>query len=302
MRFREARTRHPVITRRRGTWIEWQGETTSGASHETAINQHYGRPELSTLILNGLQAADKDVLHLTPDDLAPVDQFHTGGKQATLDLARFAQLPRGAHVLDIGGGLGGPARTVATELSCDVTVLDLTEEYCQTGQLLTDRVGLGDRVHFRHGTALALPFPEASFDVVWTQHSSMNIEDKQGLYAEVRRVLRPDGRLALHEILAGPVQPVHVSVPWASDASFSFLIEPDTLRKLLTARGFREVGWRDESAAALNFFRRRSKPPQQAASPLGLFLLMGEDSTTKIRNQIRNLEEQRIVIAQGVFG
>jgi SAM-dependent methyltransferase len=154
------------------------------------INHHYGRGDLGTTILAALQAAGKNPQRLTPDDLAPVDQFHTAGKQATLELMHLAALQAGMEVLDVGGGLGDAARLLAAEQRCKVTVLDLTQEYCRVGELLTARTGLSDRVSFQQGSALEMPFPEAHFDVVWTQHSSMNIADGDAIFP------RPSGRVA----------------------------------------------------------------------------------------------------------
>jgi ubiquinone/menaquinone biosynthesis C-methylase UbiE len=148
-----------------------------------ALNRHYGRPDLIEAILSAVRAAGMNIEALTPDDLAPVDQFHTRGKAATIELAQLAGLTAGMHVLDVGGGLGGPARTLAAEFGCSVTVLDLTEDYVRAGEQLSARTGLGERVSHRHGSALALPFAEGSFDAAWTQHSSMNIEDKAQMYA-----------------------------------------------------------------------------------------------------------------------
>ena len=269
-----------------------------------SVNAHYGHQELGQLILDGLRAAGKDPDRLSPDDLAPVDQFHTRGKDGTWELVRLAGLQGGEQVLDVGGGLGGPARTLAHEVGCQVAVLDLTEEYCRVGALLTERCGLGDRVTFHHGDALAMPFADGAFDVVWTQHSSMNIAAKERLYAEIRRVLRPDGRVALHEIMAGPVQPVHFPVPWASDPSISFLQPPETIRALLKHTGFDEMAWSDVSQPALAWFRERAAASAAAGSatlpPLGLHLLLGPLFGTAFQNQVRNLEENRIVIVQAV--
>jgi SAM-dependent methyltransferase len=271
------------------------------ATHDyaQAVNAHYSPPDLGATILAALRAAGKDPDHLAPADLAPVDQFHIGGRQATLDLARLAGIAPGATVLDVGGGLGGAARTLATEFGCAVTVLDLTAEYCRVGAMLTARTGLDDRVTFRHGNALALPCPDEGFDVVWTQHSSMNIADKAGLYAEIRRVLRPGGRLALHEVVAGPVQPIHFPVPWAGDPSLSFLSPPDELRALLRDAGFAEVAWVDVTAPAVAWFRAWAATT--TPGPLGMHLLMGAGAREKGRNQVRNLEEGRAGVVQGVF-
>ncbi len=185
-----------------------------------------------------------------------------------------------------------------------MTVLDLTEEYCRVGTMLTARTGLSDRVSFQQGSALEMPFPDAPFDAVWTQHSSMNIADKARLYAEIHRVLRPAGRLALYEIMAGPVQPIHFPVPWAHDQTISFLLPPEEIRALLVKTGFKEVAWVDTSAASVAWFRERIAPqgsPSPALPPLGLHLLLGAEFGEMFRNQIRNLEEHRIAVIQAVF-
>ncbi|MBI4590613.1 MAG: methyltransferase domain-containing protein [Candidatus Rokubacteria bacterium] len=268
-----------------------------------SVNAHYGRGDLGGVILESLRAAGKEVDALTPDDLALVDQFHIRGKEATLELARLAGVERGMRVLDVGGGLGGPARTLASELGCRVTVLDLTEEYCRVGEDLTARAGLRDQVVFRHGDALHMPFPGGSFDLVWTQHSSMNIEDKERLYRESHRVLRVGGRLALHEIMAGSRAPIHFPVPWARDPSMSFLRSPVAVRALLTATGFEELAWVDVSAPSLEWFRQRvAAQATPAVRPLGLHVLLGADFGLMFKNQVRNLEEDRIAVIQGVWG
>lgn len=267
-----------------------------------SVNANYRPGNLAEKILAGLRAAGKNPDAPTLDDLAPVDQFHIGGKETTRELIRKAGLRADMRVLDVGGGLGGPARTLATEVGCTVTVLDLTEEYCRVGEMLTARTGLSDRVIFQHGNALDMPFADRSFDAVWTQHSTMNIEDKERLYAEIHRVLHPGGRLAMHEVMAGSVQPIHFPVPWAYDATISFLRPPESVRALLVATGFTEIAWVDVSAAALAAFRdavTRSSAPGDAP-PFGLNLLL-DDFTTRGRNQVRNLAEDCTTVIQGVF-
>jgi len=268
----------------------------------SAVNAQYGRDGLAAAILAAVRAAGTDPDCLAPADLAPATEFHIGGRAATLELARLAALRPGERVLDVGGGLGGPARTLAGEVGCAVTVLDLTEEYCRAGEQLTARVGLADRVAFRHGDATALPFADGAFDAAWTQHSSMNIADKAALYREAYRVVRPGGRLALHEIMAGPAQPVHFPVPWARDPAISFLRPPEEVRALLAATGFRELAWADVTEASLGFFRERLAALERGAlPPVGLHLLLGDDFGPMWANQARNLEEGRIVVVQGVL-
>lgn len=264
------------------------------------INRHYGRPALADTILDGLRSAGKDPEHFVYDDLSPVDQFHTLGKQATLDLAALAGLAPGTRVLDLGGGLGGPARMLAAEYGCQVTVLDLTAEYCRIGELLTARVGLSDQVAFHQGDALDIPFEDQSFDLVWTQHCTMNIEDKSRLCSEVRRVLRRQGRLALHEIMAGPNQPIYFPVPWASVPELSFLQPPDVMRGVIEGHGFEVIEMRDGTPAAVNWFRERLSGTPTAPPPLGLHLLVGPESRRIFENVLRNYAEGRTVVIQAV--
>lgn len=262
-----------------------------------AVAGHYGKEGLLESIVAALRAAGKDLDRLAVDDLVLFDQFHLRGRDATLELSHLAGLGRGDRVLDVGGGIGGPARTLAGA-GCSVTVLDLTEEFCRAGAALTERVGLAGSVAFRHGSALAMPFEDAAFDVAWTQHSSMNIEDKERLYAEIARVVRSGGRLAIHEIMAGPEAPPYFPVPWAQVPAISFLRPPEAVRRLVQASGFRERAWRDVSEASLAWLRERLAAP---APPLGLHLLLGAAAGEMMRNVARNIEERRITVIEGVF-
>lgn len=269
-----------------------------------SVGEHYARGNLAAVILAALHEAGKDPDSITPQDLAPVDQLHTRGKDATLELARLAGATPEMRVLDVGGGLGGPARTLASEIGCSVEVLDVTEEFCRAGEMLTTRTGLGDLVSFRHASALDIPHQDTSFDVVWMQHSSMNIADKEQLYAEIHRVLRPGGHLALHEIMAGPVAPIHFPVPWARGPEISSLRSPEEVRALITETGFEELAWIDETASAVRWFRERLAAADAASEelpPLGLHLVLGADLGQMFRNLARNLQEDRVIMVQGVF-
>jgi SAM-dependent methyltransferase len=265
------------------------------------VETHYTRSQLGEVILSALAKAGKDLDHLTPEDLAPVDEFHVRGMEATRELAGSlaGQVPLSPahHILDAGCGLGGASRYLASHFGCRVTGLDLTEEYCRTAHILADRLGFASRLTYRQGNALDMPFPNASFDVVWTQHASMNIGDKARLYDEIRRVLKPGGWLALYDILAGPHQPVHFPVPWAREPSISFLIDPDELRRLLEERGFRIQSWWDTTPPGLAWFQEiLTRMEQGITSPLGLHLMMGADYLDMARNMVRNLGEGRIIL------
>jgi SAM-dependent methyltransferase len=272
------------------------------SGYAAAVSAHYTAGDLGVQILASLRAAGKDPDVLRVEDLAQIDQLHSGGAPATRALIRRARLQPGMRVLDIGGGLGGPARLIAHEAACAVTVLDLSEEACRVGEMLTGRVGLADRVTFRHGSALDLPFPEGAFDRVWTQHATMNIAEKERLYREIHRVLRPGGRLAMHEIMAGPVQPLHFPVPWARDGSISFLRPSAEIRALLTAIGFCEEAWVDEREAALANAQAAAGPPPPGSPVTAARLMLGPRLPEMVRNVGCNLREDRLTLVQAVFG
>jgi SAM-dependent methyltransferase len=168
--------------------------------------------------------------------------------------------------------------------------------------MLTARTGLDDRVAFRCASALEMPFEDGSFDAAWSQHSSMNIDEKERLYTEVHRVLRPGGRFAFHEIMLGPEGAIHYPVPWARDPSISFLRPPDAVQQLLESTGFQTVQWIDDTSASIEWFRARIAAAAGSSAPphLGLHLLLGQESATMFRNVLRNLEEGRLKIIKAV--
>lgn len=271
-----------------------------------SVESHYARPELEAAILEALAAAGKDLERLTPEDLAPIDAFHVRGMKATVDLAAEIGVAGDMEVLELGCGLGGAARYLAGRFGCRVTGLDLSDDYCRTATGLTRRLGLEELVSFRQGNALDLPFPQSSFDLVWTQHASMNIADKNRLYEEVLRVLRPGGRLAIYDVLAGPGGAPYFPVPWARDPSTSFLASGQELSEALAAAGFEIELWREVTEAGRSWFRRmQEKMGKDGPPPVGLQLLLGEDFRRMAINQVRNLEEDRVglieVIAKRPF-
>jgi len=268
---------------------------------DKAIDSHYGIGGLLQAILDGLAASGIDCDALGPADLAPVDEFHTRGKEATLELAARAQLRPGLDFLDIGCGLGGSVRHVAAEHACNATGIDLTAEYIEVARQLADLAGLSGRVAFEHGSALALPFADASFDVVWTEHAQMNIADKDCFYREINRVLRPGGRLVFHDIFQGEGGVPHYPTPWAQSTELSALAAPEEARAAISAAGMGIIDWFDKSAHSLQWFRSALQRMQETGPPpLGLHLLMGPTAADKFHNVMRNLEQGRITIVQGV--
>ena len=264
------------------------------------LDGHYAREHLTDAILAGLRAAGKDPEVLTVDDLKPVDQIHTLGASATRELLQMAGITARMHVLDVGGGIGGPARQLAVETGCSVVVLDLTEDYVRAGEALTARSGLTDLVTFQHGDATAIPFVGASFDIAWTQHSTMNIPDKVELYREIHRVLVRGGRLAMHEIMAGPAGPPHFPTGWAPDPSLSFLLPPEEMRALIRRCGFRELAWHDTTPRVREAFAQLGANPP-APSALSPALVFGTTAAEIAANSRRNVAEGRVVVIQAVF-
>lgn len=268
---------------------------------ETAVADHYARNDLSETILSALKAAGKDPDNLVLEDLAPLDEFHVRGREATAELAQLVAPARGAKVLDLGSGIGGPSRVLAARFGCDVVGIDLTAAYCRAATVLAGRVGLDHLVHYRQGNALATPFDDGAFDLVWTQHAAMNIADKAGLYREAHRVLRSGGRFALYDVLAGPGGPPHYPVPWARDPAISFLVSPDELRDLLNGAGFQIETWQDRTEAARAWFRKFAARLQGGEKArLGIRTILGEDFPVMAENLARSFAEDRLAVAQVV--
>lgn len=270
------------------------------SAHEH-VESHYGRGAILNSILSALRKMGKDTARLVPADLAPVDEFHIRGREATLELASRAPFKPGLRVLDVGCGLGGSVRYLASEHQCQATGIDLTKEYVDVANTLADLVGLKQRVECRQCSALDMPFDDGTFDVVWTEHVQMNIADKRAFYAEIARVLAPRGRLLFHDIFQGDGGSLHYPVPWAEDSSISFLAAPEAVRRILEELGFSIRDWEDKSQLSLDWFvaviekLKLSGPP-----PLGLHLLMGSTAKAKFENNIRNLQERRFVVYQAV--
>lgn len=272
--------------------------------YERAINDHYSRENLGDSIQSALNRAGQTVS--SHGDTAAFDEFHIRGREATRALADLAGLKKGMTVLDLGCGIGGPARTLAVEYGCIVTGIDLVEEYCRAAEMLTVQVGLSDRVSFRHGDMTALPFEPSSFDAVWTAHTIMNIEDKHKLFAGVGAVLKPGGLLALYEVCSGNAEPPYYPVPWASDPSISFLETADETKRIIEASGFDKLAWRDVSGVSLEWLKQTIAAKKAAAGSgeapaVGLGVVMGKTAARKSGNMLRNLSEDRIRIVQGVF-
>lgn len=260
-------------------------------SFEQEVVQHWTHGSLEEAIRNGLVASGLNLDRLQPDDLAPVDEFHMGGREATVHLAEKIELKADITVLDIGSGIGGPARFLAGRYGCRVVGIDVTPEYVEVAESLTSMVGLSGHVTFNTASATTLPFDAESFDAATLIHVAMNIADKEKLCAEVARVLKPGGVFGVYEVMRTGDGDLSYPVPWAETAELSFLATPAEFREALERGGFDVVAEEDRRDFALDFFHRvRARMKESGPPPLGIHLHMGQNASEKIANMIENLE------------
>jgi len=260
------------------------------------VARFYAGPgQLVGAVAAAFERAGLDPRQLRPVDLAPVDEFHIRGRAATLEIAEALHIGAGSRVIDLGSGLGGPARMLAELTGCTVTGIDLTPEFCEVATALSEWTGLSARTSFHVGDATATDLPDASFDAVLTVHVAMNIADKPALYAEAFRVLRPGGRFIVYDVLQGEGGDVRYPVPWAEDSSTSFLATSDEMRHMLTTAGFDLLSEADSSTEALSWFRdMRARIEQDGPPPVSFAAFLGESFGRMATNQVTNLAEGRI--------
>ncbi len=257
---------------------------------DAAIADHYGNPELEDVILGALTATGHSVDSLDPDALFPVDELHVGGAQATMNLASTAGIDAGTRVLDIGSGLGGPARLFAHHFGAHVVGVDVTPEFVRIATSLTRRTRLSERVEFVEGSGTDLPFPDDRFDVATLIHVGMNIRDKALLFTEASRVLKPGGIFAVYDMMLTGAGEVTYPMPWAGTVDISFLETPSGYEKAFRAAGFTVESTTDRREAGIEFIERA----QQSVSggqppPLGLHLVIGPDTRTRMGNLLAGM-------------
>lgn len=236
---------------------------------ESEVAKHYTHGALEETILDALRRAGLDIEHFAPSDLGGIDEFHLGGHTATEAFARGLALAPGMDLLDVGSGLGGPARFFASAHGCRVTGIDLTPEFVEVATSLTARSGLAAQVTFRQGSALALPFAAGTFDRATLIHVGMNIEDKATLFAEVRRVLKSDGLFGVYEAMRRGEADIPYPMPWAVTPATSFVETPETYRRLLEEADFAIEHEADRTALALDFIRK-SREQVESGGPNAL--------------------------------
>jgi SAM-dependent methyltransferase len=266
-----------------------------------SIQSYYSPDDLMEKIKSALAEIGRDLDQVTLDDLQPVDEFHIRGHVATMELIELSGFTPDMHILDVGCGVGGSTRRLAQVTGCRATGVDLSECYISTAQSLTELVHMQDRVQFKAGNALDLPFADDEFDGIWSIQMNMNIHDKLSWLRELRRILKPGGRLVLYEVCANKNTPVYFPVPWAQDASMSSLVSADEFRDMIMSSGFEIETWIDKTDLAQAAFSQVPEPSGKPELPeLGVHLLVGEDILTKAYNLRRNLDECRVSLIETV--
>lgn len=260
------------------------------------VSKHYTHGNLVAAIRSGIESLGKTINSVTVDDLAPVDEFHIGGRQASEDFLGQLDLTSEKQVLDVGCGLGGAARFVASHYGCQVTGIDLTPEFIETGKVVCGWVGLNSRVSLHQGNALAMPFPNHAFDRAYMLHVGMNIDDKVKLCSEVSRVLRSNSLFGIYDVMRVGDGELTYLVPWATTAESSAVAKPAQYREALEKAGLAVVAERNRRDFALAFFDQLRAKTATATGPppLGLHILMGRNTPDKVQNMIENISNGRI--------
>lgn len=259
------------------------------------FEKHYARPDLEQKIFTALRASGKDPEKLVFEDLAPVDEIHIGGRQATVDLAERLGLQESMTVLDIGCGLGGATRYFASTFGCDVYGIDLASDYISAASALAARIDGEFRVRYQQASALALPFPDDFCDVVTMMHVGMNISDKQALFNEIKRVLKPGGKLGIYDVMRVGSGSVLYPVPWASNPSTDFIAPLDEYIVCLKSSGFTVINEIDRWEFGVTYFDKlRNLTLEQGVSPLGLHISLGATAMRQMVN-ISTLIKQRVL-------
>ncbi len=259
--------------------------------NESVISEHYKHGQLMELIETGLREMGKSKDSVTVEDLAPVDEFHIGGRAATEHLVNQLVIRQSDRLLDVGCGLGGASRFVAKTYGNAVTGIDLTEDYVSVGNALSCWVGLQDLVSLRQGSALNMPFDNASYDGAYMLHVGMNIQDKECLFSQISEVLKSGSRFGVYDVMRTSDGGLSYPVPWASDDSFSFLANAEEYSFLLESAGFKIECIANRKDFALEYFKRLKEKADatNGPPPIGLHLLMQSTTPVKIKNMIENI-------------
>ncbi len=257
-------------------------------SVESNIVKHYGASELLAAIKTGIEELGKTTTTVTVEDLGPVDEFHIGGRGATSTLCGRLELGAEDTVLDIGCGIGGTARLLASTFGCAVTGIDLVPGYIDVARELTRWTGLSDQISYKVSSGLDISLPDNSFDAATQLHVGMNVENKDQLFKEIHRVLRPGAMFGLYDVMQTAQGELTFPVPWASDASTSFLADVPAYEATLTAAGFEILEVNNRGKFALEFFAAAKQRNAKNAGPppLGLHTIIGSATPAKLANMV----------------
>lgn len=260
-------------------------------SFDEKVSEHYTHGNLLNAVKIGIEQLGKTSSSITVEDLAPLDEFHIGGREASVNF--FDQLDFSAddQLVDVGCGLGGASRFVANRYGCKVTGIDLTPEYIKTGEALCTWLGLDKLVALQQGNALNMPFKNGIFDGGYMMHVGMNVKDKIGLYKEMFRVLRSGAKFGVYDVMMVEEGELIYPVPWATTANESEVASPRQYKQAMDKAGFSVVVENNRHEFALSFFEqlRNKSSNARGPSPLGLHILMGDNSAIKVENMIKNI-------------
>ena len=259
-----------------------------------SIADHWGRSGLYDVIVSALKKISKPLEGLTVEDLAPVDHYHARGFAATVELADRLPILSGQRIVDIGSGLGGPARYIAGRFGCHVSGVDITPSFVETARKLTALLRMEGQVAFELGDGQKLPFPDAAFDGGYSQHVTMNVKDREAFFGEACRVLKPGAFFALTEHGLGPKGDPLYPVPWSEDGSGSYLIPLSETLAIMKSAGFEAFDVEEPGAKyAAGYTKAIETAEKGLLPPLGLHLLLGDNALEKTRNSARNMQEGR---------
>lgn len=269
---------------------------------KNSVIYQYTRENIYETIVKRLHEQGVEKNKITREHISSVDEFHIKGAEVSLEMAKEAELSKELKVLDVGCGIGGPARMIADVFGCSVTGVDLTNEFIRTASLLSQLVGLSGKTEFMTADATELPFEDNIFDVVWTQHAQMNIEEKEKLYSEIHRVLKREGRFIYYDIFSSEKEDLKFPLPWADDSSISFLIKLNDFGRLMKETGFKELLRKERTSDSIDFFETVFENNKKEGSPkIGLNIFMTEQSSFKLSNLLNNLSENKLKVQSGIY-
>ena len=263
---------------------------------EKSVAEHYTAGSLLEAILNGIKTAGKTVDSIQLDDLAPLDEFHIGGREATRHFLGQMEFRPDMQVLDIGCGLGGATRFSASQYGCQVTGIDLTQDFIETGKTLTSWLKMDDRVSLKQASALQMPYQDSTFEAAYMMHVGMNIPDKDQLFREAFRVLKKGSSFGIYDVMLTGEKPLSYPVPWAENTNSCFIAKPEVYLQALRNAGFEIMNTTSRKDFALDFFQKLNQKisSSEGPPPLGLHLVMKESLADKMKNLLKNIQSNRV--------